>query len=414
MTFETEHLGSSSSADHFATIFAAIADGAVEREQSRTLAFDAVDLLRSVKFGALRVPKKYGGAGLSLVDTFELLIRLAEADSNLPQIIRAHFGFIENRLHRQNENEKGRWFDLVASGVFFGAAMAELDDKTGTTTSLRRGESGWILDGTKYYSTGTIYADWIAAIAADGENRYHVAVPTSAPGVERLDDWNGFGQRLTGSGTTHFRDVHVADDQILNVISTENPPGNAYLTAYYQLFHLATFSGIARAILRDAREFVLPRTRTFGVPGKVSQKDDPLVQSVIGRLSSLSFSINALTRRVSEALASASVYWEQGIEDHPSYANAEIEAFQAQQIIVGQILEAATLLFEVGGASATSATRRLDRHWRNARVLASHNPAIQRVRELGDLVLNGTPLGSAWRTGTARRSADSQEKAGVA
>jgi len=414
MTLSVEHQSVSSAGDQFADIFAAIADGAVEREQSRRLAFDAVDLLRKAKFGALRVPRKFGGAGLSLVETFEQLIRLAEADSNLPQIIRAHFGFVENRLHRREEGEKAPWFNLVADGVVFGAAMAELDDKTGTNTSLRRVESGWILNGTKYYSTGTIYADWIAAIASDDDNRYHVAVPTSAPGVERLDDWNGFGQRLTGSGTTHFRDVRVADHQILNVISAENPPGNAYLTAYYQLFHLATFSGIARAIVRDAREFVLPRTRTFGVPGKVSQKDDPLVQRVIGRLSALSFSINALTRRVSEALASASVHWEQGIEDHPSYANAEIEAFQAQQIIVGQILEAATLLFEVGGASATSEARRLDRHWRNARVLASHNPAIQRERELGDLVLNATPLGSAWRAGASRRPAEHHVKANVA
>ena len=55
-----------------------------------------------------------------------------------------------------------------------------------------------------------------------------------------------------------------------------------------------------------------------------------------------------------------------------------------------QVLEAATLLFEVGGASATSEARRLDRHWRNARVIASHNPAIQREAAVGNYHLNGT------------------------
>ena len=61
------------------------------------------------------------------------------------------------------------------------------------------------------------------------------------------------------------------------------------------------------------------------------------------------------------------------------------------------MLEAATLVFEVGGASATSETRRLDRHWRNARTAASHNPAIHREAAIGDHLLNGTVPDRKWR-----------------
>ena len=66
-------------------------------------------------------------------------------------------------------------------------------------------------------------------------------------------------------------------------------------------------------------------------------------------------------------------------------------------MVLEQVLEATTLLFEVGGASATSQARRLDRHWRNARTLASHNPAIYRERALGNYYLNGISPGAAWR-----------------
>src|SRR5699024_9377563 len=59
------------------------------------------------------------------------------------------------------------------------------------------------------------------------------------------------------------------------------------------------------------------------------------------------------------------------------------QVYQAQQVIAPVALEVATKIFEVGGASATSQTRALDRHWRNARVLASHNPLIYRARILG-------------------------------
>jgi len=64
---------------------------------------------------------------------------------------------------------------------------------------------------------------------------------------------------------------------------------------------------------------------------------------------------------------------------------AEIKAFQAQQIVFNLVLEATTLLFEVVGASATTVTRSLDPHWRNARTVASHNPTIYRERAIGDL-----------------------------
>ena len=76
---------------------------------------------------------------------------------------------------------------------------------------------------------------------------------------------------------------------------------------------------------------------------------------------------------------------------------AEIRAFEAQQIVIDLVLQATTLLFDIGGASATSEALRLDRHWRNARVLANHNPAIQRERAIGDYRLNGVPPTDVWK-----------------
>ncbi|MBB2200930.1 acyl-CoA dehydrogenase family protein [Gluconacetobacter tumulisoli] len=390
--------------DRLRPVFDRIAAGAVARERDRALAYEPVQWLREAGFGALRVPVRHGGAGIGLTQLFRLLVDLAEADPNLPQIVRAHFAFVEGRLHDRDADRAGRWFDLVSGGALFGAAMAEQSDSTGTSTILSRDGQDWRLDGVKYYATGTLYADWIVAVAADGDDRVQLAVPATAAGVTRRDDWDGFGQRLTGSGTTQFDGVRVPDVDILLRTSFGSFPTSGYLTAYYQLFHLATLAGIARAVVRDAGAFVRPRTRTFGVPGKVSQRHDPLVQRVVGRLSALSYSTAALVDAAVRTLDAASPAWTAGVDDHDLYAQAERDAFLAQQIVLEQTLEAATLLFEVGGASATSATLALDRHWRNARVLAAHNPAIQRERALGDLVLNGTPLDSAWRAAAARQA----------
>ena len=400
----------------FADVFARIAQTAVAREQKRELAFEAVQWLRDAGFGALRVPVAQGGLGASLPQLFELLIKLGQADSNLPQIVRAHFGFVEGRLSSRDAQSQDYWLAKVADGQLWGAAMAERTDTTRNSVTLSAVEpgnpgAGWQLDGEKYYCTGTLYADWIAAVALDGEDFVSVAVPTDADGVTVEDDWDGFGQRLTGSGTTRFNAVKVPEQHIVRRFKKDELRAESYLTAFYQLFHLATLTGIADAVLHDARDFVKGRTRAFGVPGQSSPKDDPLVQRVVGRLSSLAYAARTQVLAVAQVLQDVHQAEQGGYAIEQHYTEAEIRAYQAQQIVIEQVLEATTLLFEVGGASATSQSRRFDRHWRNARTLASHNPAIYRERALGNFYLNDITPNAAWRT---LQTADAEQQAGSA
>ncbi len=400
--------------EHFAPVFARIAEGAVWREEHRDLAYEPVAWLREAGLGALRVPQEYGGFGASVPQVFHLLMLLAEADSNLPQIFRAHFGFVEGRLNDDVSTQE-RWFPRIAAGELFGAAMAERTDATENTLTLTRVDDHWLVNGEKYYCTGTLYADWIAASATIDGEYVSVAIPTTAPGVTRLDDWDGFGQRLTGSGTTRFESVRVTDAQIFRRHKSGEERAESYITAFYQLVHLAGLAGIARAVLRDAVAFVQGRTRTFGYPGQTSPRQDPLVQRVIGRLSSLAFSAEAIVDGASAAVERVWQAHQRGQATSGQYVEADIRAFQGQQILIDQVLQATTLLFEVGGASATSQARHLDRHWRNARTIASHNPAILREAYLGDYYLNGTIPSASWaerfdaaRTKKAHQHTDQQ------
>ncbi|MBT9301866.1 acyl-CoA dehydrogenase family protein [Pseudomonas sp. TAE6080] len=397
--------------ERFAPVFQRIAQGAVQREQERTLAFDAVAWLKDADFGALRVPRSQGGLGATLPELFALLIELGSADSNLPQIVRAHFGFVEGRLVSQDSDSQAYWFPKVVAGQLWGAAMAERSDTTTNSVTLKPTAAGWQLDGQKYYCTGTLYADWIAVAAADGADFISVVVPTDAPGVTRVDDWDGFGQRLSGSGTTRFDRVAVPEHQVLRRFKPGELRAESYISAFYQLFHLATLAGIARAALRDAVEFVQGRTRAFGIPGQSSPRLDPLVQRVIGKLSSLSYAADSLVQATAQVLQTTHEAVLDGSINEAQYVDADVRTYQAQQVILPLVLEATSLLFEVGGASATSQVRRLDRHWRNARTLASHNPAIYRERALGDFYLNEVSPAAAWRAAQEQAVADHPEHA---
>ncbi|MFM0172954.1 acyl-CoA dehydrogenase family protein [Paraburkholderia sediminicola] len=393
----------------FAPVFARIAEGAVEREQHRELAYAPVEWLREAGYTKLRVPRQYGGEGISLAQFFALVTRLGEADSNLPQILRVHGGFIESLLEQGDESLRDRWLTRVAQGQIVGGAVSERTGVTNNSVRLTQTDGAWYLDGEKYYTTGTLYADWVDVTAHDGQSDVRVLVKADTPGVERIDDWDGFGQRLTGSGTARFTHVPVSLDNLYRRYNASEPRRNSLLTAYYQALHVANLAGISRAALRDAVAFTQAKTRTFGVPGESSPRDNPLVHRVVGRLASLAYSTQSISASLARAIDDVSVARHEGRTNEQTYIHLDIQTFQAQQIAIEQTLQAATLLFEVGGASATSETRRFDRYWRNARVLASHNPAIIREAAIGDFYLNGNAHSE--RFGVARQAASATELA---
>ncbi|PZR50355.1 acyl-CoA dehydrogenase family protein [Paraburkholderia fungorum] len=373
----------------FIPVFTRIAEGAVEREQNRELPYAPVEWLREAGYTRLRVPKQYGGEGVTFTAFLALVTRLGEADSNLPQILRVHGGFIEALLESSDEPLRDRWFTRIAQGQIIGGAVSERTGTTSNSVRLTQTDGAWYLDGEKYYTTGTLYADWVDVTAHDGQSDVRVLVRSDTPGLSRIDDWDGFGQRLTGSGTARFEHVPVSLDNLYRRYSAAEPRRNSLLTAYYQALHIANLAGISRAALRDAVTFTQARTRTFGVPGESSPRDNPLVHRVVGRLASLAYSTQSISASLARSIDAVSVARQEGRADEQTYIRLDIQTFQAQQIVIEQTLQAATLLFEVGGASATSETRRFDRYWRNARVLASHNPAITREAAIGDFYLNG-------------------------
>ncbi|WP_166878484.1 acyl-CoA dehydrogenase family protein [Salinibacterium sp. ZJ450] len=368
-----------------------IAAGAVEREDVGALPYEEVRWLREAGFGALRVPVEFGGRGIRLEDLFRLLIELGEADSNLPQLLRGHVAFVETQRAMPESAQRTEWLTRIARReILFGNAQAERSDSSTQSTTLTEVDGRLLLNGRKYYSTGTLFADWIWSGGKLGDEFVAFAVPAEAPGVTRIDDWDGFGQRLTGSGTTVFEDVEIDPAHVLPWDESDRIRPLAYTTGLYQGILLASLAGIARAVLRDAISFVQPRTRTFGIPGNSVPREEPLVQRVVGRLASLRFAVEATVLEAIRRLEDADTGRRFDSTDDARYSAALIAVFEAQQVVIDLVLQASTLLFEVGGASAVSIDRRLDRFWRNARTIASHNPAIYREQAIGDYYLNGT------------------------
>ncbi|MBD9646061.1 acyl-CoA dehydrogenase family protein [Pantoea sp. PNT02] len=388
-------------AAHFRPIFARIAEGTVARERERTLPHQPISWLKEAGFGTVRIPQEKGGWGASLPQLFQLLTELAEADSNLPQALRAHFAFVEDRLNQPDSAERDRWFGRFIDGELVGSGWTEIGTvKLGDViTRVTPGESGWTLSGEKFYSTGTLFADWIDVYARRNDNQGDVIalVNTHQPGVTREDDWDGFGQRLTGSGTTRFANAHVEQEHVYDFATRFR-----YQTAFYQHVLLATLAGIGRAVARDGAQAVAARNRVYSHGNGGAVRQDAQILQVIGEITSLAFAVEATVLRATHSLQSAYVAHVSNDEAQIAAANvlAEAEAGQAQVIASELVTRAATELFNALGASDTRVSKALDRHWRNARTLSSHNPVVYKARDIGDWKVNGTAPTSVWQIGS--------------
>jgi alkylation response protein AidB-like acyl-CoA dehydrogenase len=384
-------------ASRFRPLFAVLREGAAKRDLERRLPYEEFAQLKRAGFGALRVPNEYGGLGLSAREFFALLIELSEAESNLTQSLRAHFGFVEKILGADDRERRLRWLERIARGDTLGGAWSEVGEAkqasfstsvTGTGERLR-------LDGVKYYTTGSLFADWIDVGASNalGEG-IGIVVPRRAPGVEVIDDWDGVGQALTASGTATFKDVAVDSAEV-----TLNDQRPSYLPAFLQLVQLATIAGIGRALAGELASAVAKRTRTYSHAAASRPSQDPQVLQIVGRVHSQVYAAGAIVLSAAQAI-------ERAVDargDDQLFAiavdSAELESAQAQTVVIELVLQASTLAFDALGASAVRRSAGFDRHWRNARTLASHNPRIYKERIVGDYAVNRTPPPPQWRIG---------------
>ncbi|QRM57217.1 acyl-CoA dehydrogenase family protein [Sinorhizobium sp. BG8] len=399
--------------EKYGPVFRRIADGTLERERQRILPREQIAWLKEAGFPAVRVPREEGGDGGSIVDLAALLIALAEADPNIPQALRGHVVFSEDRLFADPGPERDVWLKRFADGEIAGNAWTEIGTigLWQTATSVKKDGDALRLDGRKFYTTGSIFADWIDVLARREDGADVLAlVRKNSEGVKVSDDWDGFGQRTTGSGEAVFQSVLVEPQNVL--LYEERVP---YQHALYQLVLLASLAGIGRAIVRDTAEQIRNRTRVYSTGAGPSDRQDPQIQQVVGQLAGLAYATESSTLRAAAAIQRVFEAKAAG-PDAVKAANdtAHVEVYSAQIIVTEFTQRAGSLLFNALSASAARESHALDRHWRNARTISSHNPVINKERIVGDWHINGTAPPINWSIGVPLATQGTGETAAAA
>ena len=357
------------------------------RDRDRQLPWRELDDYVASGLWGVTVPRDHGGAGVSTVTLARITALIAAADASLAQIPQNHFYALEILRVGGSEQQKAFFYERILAGERLGNALAEIGHKDfKRRTRLVREGGGLFVDGRKFYCTGALYAHRIPTLVVDGPEDNpvtHIAmIPRDAPGVSITDDWDGFGQRVTGSGSVTFDRVPVEEAWLLPFQASFERPTT--IGPFAQILHAAIDLGIGWRAYRDMLDFVRTRSRPW-LDSKVDKaSDDPLTIQQVGVVRVQLRAAEALLDRAGRFVDAA-----QADMTADSVAAASIAVAEAKILSTKAGLLAANKLLELAGTSGAGAADNLDRHWRNVRTHTLHDPVRWKYQAVGRYFLNG-------------------------
>lgn len=343
------------------------------------------DLIRQSGLLGLSIPKQYGGQEADWQTIFKTIQIIARVDSSLAHVYGFHHLLIATVQLFSQPEQYGPWFEQTArENLFWGNTLNPLDRRT---TATKVAEKEYIFDGNKSFCSGSIDSDILLCSGYNDAGKLLIGViPTARKGVSFLGDWNNMGQRQTDSGTSHFEQVKIHEDELLLNPGPLSTPYSSLRPLIAQLIFVHMFLGVAEGAFEVAKQTV--QTQKAWSKSLVEEAvNDPFAQK---HFAEFYVQLESVRLLADKAIQTLQVAWdlgndltaEQRGEVSVAIATAKIAATNTSLYITQNI-------FQVMGARATIAKLNLDRFWRNVRTQTLHDPVDYKYQEVGEWVLTG-------------------------
>ena len=369
-------------------------EGRDQRDQNRQLPFAEIELFSKKGLGGIRIPQTFGGAFVSNKTLAQVFRIINKADSSVGQIPQNQIALLNMIDILGSEQQKQFIFNEILNGKRLangGPERNTKDTKTlNTTLSIENGR--YYVDGEKFYSTGSSFAHWLAIKAIHPEGYVVLTlIDVTAQGVEVIDNWNGFGQRTTSSGTVKLQRVEV--DPLLIFDERKLAEDVTYRGAFSQLMQVAIDVGIAEAAFEDTLSAVKKARPIVDAQVEKASFEHYTLQEV-GKSAVL---LDAAILLLDEAAEYLDELDQLSVVSAEQAAQASILVAEAKVYANDAALQISEKLLELGGSRSSLSQHNLDQHWRNARVHTLHDPIRWKLHALGNYYLNNTfPARHAW------------------
>lgn len=340
------------------------------------------------------VPVADGGPGRTNTFLLEVKMRLAMVDPALAQLFKTHDELVREILVYAPPERRSRLVgELLDGQAFLGLAVAEAGRKVDdpmTTLATRTAGGGWVVNGTKIYTTGAAECDLIALwafdpTAATADNplagMVQFLVPPDHPGITVHRDWDVLGQRATDSGTITFEHVELSE------ADRSNSPGFGPLPwtpVLYQIGFAAMLCGVGFGALKTAAAFVTTSSRPWPSSGVDNAGDDPMVRRLMGELAAdlaAAYSLTLACGPLMDAMEDPARWFPRAPYAVPIYA-AKATASRAAMRATGEV-------HALAGTRSVARSVGWDRFWRDARTMSLHDPVDWKHAEIGHHLLRG-------------------------
>lgn len=356
---------------------------AILRDAERLLPFEEIEVFSQSGLWAITVPKQYGGAEVSSHTVAKVIALFSGVDGSIGQIPQNHFYALEVLRNTGTAQQQQKLYQEVLEGARFGNALAEFKTKTAAQkhTQISQTEHGYVVNGEKFYCTGSLFAHRIPTLVRDAEDREYLAfISADAQGLQRINDWSGFGQKTTGSGTVKFNQVFVESENVIRFDTAFSEP--TLVGPFAQIMHAAIETGIARAAFEETIERI-KKARAW-IDANVERADqDPLTIFELGRVAADVRASEVLLKQAAQSIDQAKP---QPTEENIAKASIDVAKVRAHSSETA--LKASSKLIELAGSRGSQRADGLDRYWRNARVHTLHDASRWKYFFIGNFVLN--------------------------
>jgi alkylation response protein AidB-like acyl-CoA dehydrogenase len=171
----------------------------------------------------MKVPREYGGLGLSQREYGEVMKLISSWDGNLVVLLSAHqsIGVPQPLKLFGTKEQKKKYFPRLAKGAISAFALTEphvgSDPANLSTTAARTPEGDYVLNGEKLWCTNGTIADLYVVMARHPDTRKISAfiVEKDWPGVEVVIRCHFMGLKAIENGVIRFRNVRVPKENLL-------------------------------------------------------------------------------------------------------------------------------------------------------------------------------------------------------
>jgi len=336
-----------------------ISSRSAEINEGREIPNDLIDPMISDGFFRLLVPISLGGFELDHIDFLNLLEIVSETDASVAWCLNQNNVLSTLSAFMPRPLAKYVWAD----------PKVVLSNGQSTNAECISEGSGYQLNGTWHFSSGSRHAGWVVALTPVAGRKSNNNLPEMRnmlipkDQVRLVDVWDVNGLKGTGSFSFEVKDLYVPEAKSFIEGRPPVESGPLYLIPKTLLF-CSGFATIALGVARSAIDTLIEFSRSKTPQDQTNLKEQPFTHRGVGSAEAILRSARSYLRE------SANSIWESAVQDGEISMDNRINLRLSSTHAIRESLRVMDMVYTLGGSSVIFESSPIQRKFQDVRVIS--------------------------------------------